>query len=278
MNCKFKIGDVFGNVTILKLLERNKDGAMLALFQCICGNTFTSTITAVKSRHSKGSTVSCGCKRKKDMTGQRFGKLVVVEDTGERLYTSPVWKVLCDCGEYSYVTRATLTHKKSKGTRPKCCNFADSSRIGRIFRNMHKRCLNDPLKNSDYKNYASRGITVCPEWHSFDNFKKWALSSGYKDTLSLDRIDVNGSYEPDNCRWATIEVQSLNKRRQSKSGYPNVWEDLTRRKDRRWVAEFKFNKEHYLKGGFATPKEAFEHVLEVKKQMKERSRTLLDNL
>ena len=74
---------------------------------------------------------------------------------------------------------------------------------------MHRRC-SDP-KDIRYARYGGRGIRVCGEWSTFEAFSKWALSNGYDDSLSIDRIDTNGDYSPDNCRWATTEEQSVNK-------------------------------------------------------------------
>jgi hypothetical protein len=74
---------------------------------------------------------------------------------------------------------------------------------------MKKRCYNQRAKR--YLDYGGRGITVCDDWHSFIIFRDWALFNGYKDNLSIDRINVNGNYEPSNCQWATIKKQANNK-------------------------------------------------------------------
>ena len=85
------------------------------------------------------------------------------------------------------------------------------TRLHRIWSNLKQRCYNP--KRPDFKYYGGRGITVCDEWkNEFQAFYDWAMSNGYQDNLTLDRIDSNGNYEPSNCRWATMKVQTNNKR------------------------------------------------------------------
>ena len=91
---------------------------------------------------------------------------------------------------------------------------------------------NDP----GYENYGGRGVTICPEWDSFEAFEAWALSSGYRADLSIERIDVNGDYEPGNCTWATAQVQSENRRFVSRAQDGELWWHKAKRNGITWSA------------------------------------------
>jgi len=90
------------------------------------------------------------------------------------------------------------------------CRKNKGTRLYRIWENMKARCNN--ANSTSYCYYGEKGIKVCEDWNTFFVFKNWALKNGYSEDLTLDRIDVNGNYEPNNCRWVTHNVQARNKR------------------------------------------------------------------
>lgn len=155
-----------------------------------------------------------------DLTGKRFGRLVAVE-LSKRTSDGYYWRCQCDCGNEIEVYASSL----HKGLTKSCgCLIKDvlsernkknakhgmsRSRLYRTYYGMKHRCY-DP-KDSHYKNYGAKGITICNEWlESFKAFQDWALANGYTDELTIDRIDNSKGYSPSNCRWATKAQQVRN--------------------------------------------------------------------
>lgn len=154
-----------------------------------------------------------------DLKGLRFGKLVVLEEVQRPLH-GRFWLCLCDCGKKTITNSNRLTSGK---TRSCGCLRANNSlvhgmykhRLYKIWHAMRIRC-NNPT-NPNYRFYGAKGVAICEEWqNSFTAFRDWALSHGYADNLSIDRIDPFGNYCPDNCRWVTMQIQYKNKRNMTK--------------------------------------------------------------
>lgn len=169
------------------------------------------------------------------IAGKKFNKLTVLKKTDEKASKSYLWLCKCDCGNFTKTKKWNITSGNTKScgclkmdvvkmmNRQNTSHGMSGTKIYRVWESMKRRC--DSKKAERYANYGGRGITYCEEWEDFKGFYEWVEESGYKEGLTIDRIDVNGNYEPSNCRWVTLEQQSFNKTNSRKFNYKG--EELT---------------------------------------------------
>lgn len=161
-------------------------------------------------------------KVKNDLTGKRFGRLEVI-GVDDRNTRKTYYICMCDCGNIKSVRSDSLICgvirscgclKKEQDKKNLTANHShkmSGTRIYEIWQGMKGRCYNQ--NDARYTSYGGRGITVCDDWkNDFATFYEWAKKNGYADTLTLDRINNDGNYCPNNCRWATSQQQSRNRR------------------------------------------------------------------
>jgi hypothetical protein len=145
----------------------------------------------------------------------------------------------CGCVQHSLGGLKITTHHMSK------------SKIYPVWQNMKDRCIN--ANNHSYDRYGGRGIKVCAEWLNPDSFFEWALNNGYEEGLQIDRIDNDGDYCPENCRWVDRAINQQNKGvyTSNSSGYKGVHQS-----GNKWIARVYYNKSYYYLGVFVSAKEA----------------------
>lgn len=154
-----------------------------------------------------------------DITGKRFGKLVVLSADHKDKRGEWFWRCQCDCGNETVASSWKIRNGKTtscgcvkkawmkKG--PNHSHGMTNTRLYTIWCNMKARC-NNP-KSYEYPWYGGKGVCVCDDWMAFEPFSEWALNNGYSENLTIDRIDVSKNYCPENCRWINYAQQSLNR-------------------------------------------------------------------
>lgn len=200
-------GKKFGKLLVIEYVGDSKWKC-----RCECGETREVGSQALRSN----LVVSCGCGKRKDLVGQKFGRLFVLKRVGfynKRTY----YKCQCDCGNITNVIGSNLTrgistscgcYNKEVNSKRSKTHGMTKSRLYGIWEGMKQRCYNKNV--AAYKYYGAKGIKVCDEWNNFEPFMNWSVSNGYQDNLTIDRKDNDKDYCPENCRWSTISEQHNN--------------------------------------------------------------------
>lgn len=223
-------GKTFGKLTVIKKVDSEKVNhynKQKWLCKCECGNTIVFNRQGLISGYKK----DCGCvKSGKYLEGKRYGKLTIKRVIREKGKDARA-ECICDCGNITTPLLSRVINNKvhscgcyrsEKSTELRNKHGMAGTRLHKVWKKMNDRCNNS--NNKDYGNYGGRGIGVCAEWsgeHGAENFIKWAYENGYDENAphgkcTIDRIDVNGNYEPSNCRWVDMKMQSYNRRNTTK--------------------------------------------------------------
>lgn len=179
-----------------------------------------------------------------DLTGKRYGKLTVIERIYKTGNKRTFWRCKCDCGKETVVSASHLKdgHTKSCGCLHRELakelhteHGQSGTRLYNIYMLMKRRTGDE--RDKEYKDYGGRGIKICDEWENdFNAFYNWSINNGYSEDLTIDRINVNKNYSPDNCRWATRKEQANNRRTNRNISYNGETHNI-----RQWAEKLGIN-------------------------------------
>jgi len=208
-----------------------------------------------------------------DLTGQKFNKLTVINREPNTKSGQTMWKCQCDCGNFVIVNGRDLKngHTKSCGCLFKITSVINGQKVRKIpdisisktrlyniWYGMKARCYNP--KHIFYYDYGGRGITICNEWkNDVIVFYNWTIVNGYQDDLSIDRIDNDGNYEPDNCKWVSYKDQTNNTSRNHFETFNNKTQTMGQ-----WATELEIDYSlliHRLYAGWSVEKAFTEPIL-----------------